>query len=80
VSQTTHRLLNRLWTRTYRNGRGMKKGDVLPMEQDVVFLVSRATSQEYELLFEWAQVLAYTLPSHSALCFPWPHLHRIWVS
>ena len=57
-TQTTHRLLNRLWTRTYRNGRGMKKGDVLPMEQDVTFLVSRATSQEYELLFEWAQVTA----------------------
>jgi len=36
----------------------MKKGDVLPMEQDVTFLVSRATSQEYELLFEWAQVTA----------------------
>eukprot|EP00959_Pyramimonas_sp_CCMP1952_P022800 479161-Pyramimonas_sp.AAC.1 len=43
--KTTHRLLNRLWTRTYRNGKGMKGKQILPMELDAQVLVSRATSQ-----------------------------------
>ena len=43
--KTTHRLLNKLWTRTYRNGRGMKGKQILPMELDAQVLVSRATSQ-----------------------------------
>ncbi|KAK3271315.1 hypothetical protein CYMTET_20328 [Cymbomonas tetramitiformis] len=51
--KTTHRLLNRLWTRTYRNGGGTKKGQALPMEQDLTFMISRANSQEYELLQEY---------------------------
>lgn len=54
-AQTTHRLLNRLWTRTYRNSNGQKKGQALPMEEEVVLLVSRATSQEFELLSEWVR-------------------------
>eukprot|EP00873_Tetraselmis_striata_P045962 jgi/Tetstr1/466226/TSEL_010783.t1 len=51
--KVTHRVLNRLWTRTYRNDKGVKKGTTLPMEKDVTFLVARATSQEYELLVEF---------------------------
>ena len=51
--KVTHRFLNRLWTRTYRNGGGMKRGTVLPMEKDLTFVVTRATSQEYELLLDY---------------------------
>ncbi|QDZ23402.1 sialyltransferase [Chloropicon primus] len=58
-SKTTHRVLNRLWTRTYRNSRGMKKGEVLPVEQDLTFIVTRANTQEYELLQDY---LAETRP------------------
>ena len=51
--KTTHRVLNRLWTRTYRNSRGMKKGEVLPVEQDITFIVTRANTQEFELLQDY---------------------------
>uniref|UniRef100_A0A061SAX5 Cmp-n-acetylneuraminate-beta-galactosamide-alpha--sialyltransferase 1 n=1 Tax=Tetraselmis sp. GSL018 TaxID=582737 RepID=A0A061SAX5_9CHLO len=51
--KVTHRVLNRLWTRTYRNTGGVKKGTTLPIEKDLTFMVSRATSQEYELLVEF---------------------------
>ena len=51
--KTTHRVLNRLWTRTYRNSRGMKNGQVLPVEQDLTFVVTRANTQEFELLQDY---------------------------
>ena len=57
--RTTFRILNRLWTRTYRNQRGMYKGAQLPRLDDQgspsattppAFLVTRATTQEFLLL------------------------------
>ena len=52
-TKTTHKVLNRLWTRTYRNSRGMKHGEVLPMEKDITFIVTRANTQEFELLQDY---------------------------
>ena len=51
--RVTHRILNRLWTRTYRNANGKKHGTVLPAEKDLTFIVTRASSQEFELLQEY---------------------------
>ena len=51
--KTTHRVLNKLWTRSYRNGKGMKKGVPLPLEKGLTFVVTRANSQEFELLTEY---------------------------
>ena len=31
----------------------MKRGTVLPLEKDLTFVVTRATSQEYELLMDY---------------------------
>ena len=51
--KTTHRVLNRLWTRTYRNRKGVKHGEILPMEQDITLIVTRANTQEFELLQDY---------------------------
>jgi hypothetical protein len=49
-SKTTHRVLNRLWTRAYRTSGGVVHGMALPLERGVSLLVTRATGQEFELL------------------------------
>eukprot|EP00899_Mesostigma_viride_P007194 jgi/Mesvir1/16476/Mv10035-RA.1 len=62
--KTTFRVFNRLWTRTYRNSGGVKKDTVLPLEREASVIVTRSTSQEFELLQTY---LAETRPDVTVL-------------